>query len=413
MDKDNNMFGGILLVAGTCIGAGMLGLPVMTAAAGFYPTLGAFLFVWFFMTCSALAYLEVSLKFPGETNLISMAGQTLGRSGKIIAWITYLLFLYSLMAAYTAGGTSMLASILKVDISMQVNLLIMAFLLIMPFGFMVFLGTKWVDMFNRMLMFGLIICFALMCILAFNVGPADEFYPMGESKYLLFTFPLLVTAFGYHLLIPTLKSYLRENVKKLRITIILGGLSPLIIYGIWELIILNLIPTWGKDGLVEMLHSGLNPADAVVLALNKHGAHVLWIATWFSFFALTSSFIGVGLGIFDFFSDGLHIHKTKNGRVKLTILTFGPPLLFTILYPQGFLLALSYAGIFAAILLVIYPVAMAWSARYIHKLPSGGYLLRGGKLILLITLIFGILIVCADAFIRLGYFPIPNNNVLS
>ncbi len=116
MKATGSVVGGALLIAGTCVGAGMLGLPVMTAAAGFYPTMAAFLLVWLFMTCSALAYLEVSLRFPGEVNLISMAAKTLGRGGKIIAWITYVLFLYSLMAAYTAGGTTMLANILDLDI---------------------------------------------------------------------------------------------------------------------------------------------------------------------------------------------------------------------------------------------------------------------------------------------------------
>ena len=37
------LLGGILLVAGTAIGAGMLALPVSTGLAGFYPSLFLFL----------------------------------------------------------------------------------------------------------------------------------------------------------------------------------------------------------------------------------------------------------------------------------------------------------------------------------------------------------------------------------
>ena len=36
-DKDNRLIGGILLVAGTAIGAGMLALPVSTSFGGFIP----------------------------------------------------------------------------------------------------------------------------------------------------------------------------------------------------------------------------------------------------------------------------------------------------------------------------------------------------------------------------------------
>ena len=41
------LLGGILLVAGCCIGAGMLGLPVLSAQAGFKPSVVMFLFAGF------------------------------------------------------------------------------------------------------------------------------------------------------------------------------------------------------------------------------------------------------------------------------------------------------------------------------------------------------------------------------
>jgi tyrosine-specific transport protein len=156
-----------------------------------------------------------------------------------------------------------------------------------------------------------------------------------------------------------------------------------------------------------MLNSGVDSTVAMSKALTRHGNHVAFFIVWFSFFALITSFLGVGLGIFDFFSDGLQIHKTKLGRIVLSLLTIGPPFLFAIIYPQGFLIALSYAGIFAAILLIIYPIAMAWSARYVAKVP-GVYQMFGGKLILLLTLVFGLLVMFADVFERLGIFPVPN-----
>ena len=59
--KNSGYLGGVLLVAGTCIGAGMIGVPVKTAASGFYPTLIAFVLVLAIMTMSALLFLEASL----------------------------------------------------------------------------------------------------------------------------------------------------------------------------------------------------------------------------------------------------------------------------------------------------------------------------------------------------------------
>ena len=400
--------GGVLLIGGTCIGAGMLGLPVMTAAAGFYPTIGAFLLVWFFMTCSALAYLEVSLRLPGDTNLNSIAGHTLGRIPKIIAGVLLVLLLYALVAAYASGGTTLLAHILGYDIKSHLHLNMMTLLFETLFAIPVYLGTQWLDRLNRLLMIGFIATFITLCTLAFNVGPAVKFHPVGNSKYLLFTFQLIVTAFGYHNLIPSLKSYLHEDVRKLRITIIVGGLLPLVVYAVWELIILHLIPTWGVGGLVDMLNSGLNPADAITDALANYGEGVLLCQTWFAFFALTTCFMGVGLAIFDFFSDALKVSKQGSGRITLCFLAFAPPTLYTMIHPQGFLLALNYAGLFAAILLIIYPVIMAWSARYVKKLP-GKYEMGGGKFLLALTVLFGVFVVVAEIAQQMGAFPIPHN----
>ena len=188
MSKKGSVLGGVLLVGGTCIGAGMLGLPVMTAAAGFYPTLGAFLLVWFFMSCSALAYLEVALRFKGDTNLISMAGHTLGKAAKVFALVLFIFFLYSLMAAYTSGGTTMLGHILGRDVTGHADLFLIALLFAAPFALLVYLGPHWVDHLNRWLMLIFILAFVGICVLALNIGPAEQFNPVGEPKYLLFTF---------------------------------------------------------------------------------------------------------------------------------------------------------------------------------------------------------------------------------
>ena len=45
------------------------------------------------------------------------------------------------------------------------------------------------------------------------------------------------------------------------------------------------------------------------------------------------------------------------------VITFLPPFLFAVFYPQGFIIALGYASIFVAILLIGLPAAMTWVIR--------------------------------------------------
>ncbi|MES2212194.1 MAG: aromatic amino acid transport family protein, partial [Pseudomonadota bacterium] len=99
----NKAIGGILLIAGTCIGAGTLIMPISTADLGLLPTLALIATCWVFMTFSALYLLEASMQFPASTNMISMTEQTLGPIAKGAAWFMYLFLCYAVCAAYIDG----------------------------------------------------------------------------------------------------------------------------------------------------------------------------------------------------------------------------------------------------------------------------------------------------------------------
>ena len=70
--------------------------------------------------------------------------------------------------------------------------------------------------------------------------------------------------------------------------------------------------------------------------------------------------------------------------MKICALTFIPPLVIVIFYPQIFILALSYAGIVVILLLVLFPIIMVWSGRYKRKIAEG-YRVFGGKYSLVIV----------------------------
>ena len=79
------------------------------------------------------------------------------------------------------------------------------------------------------------------------------------------------------------------------------------------------------------------------------------------------------------------------------MLTFVPPFAFALLYPEGFVLALGYAAIFATILIVILPALMVYKLRRNTKLTSS-YRVGGGTPLLLIVLLAGIILVGIQIF---------------
>src|ERR1700730_4739719 len=104
MSKERgSVFGGMLLIVGSCIGAGMLGLPVITGISGFFPSLIMFFIAWAFMLACALLLIEVNGWYHHQVNLLTMVGDTLGKVGKAICWVSYLFLFYALLVAYISG----------------------------------------------------------------------------------------------------------------------------------------------------------------------------------------------------------------------------------------------------------------------------------------------------------------------
>ena len=61
----------------------------------------------------------------------------------------------------------------------------------------------------------------------------------------------------------------------------------------------------------------------------------------FSMAAILSSFIGVGLGVFDYLADLFKFDNSRAGRAKSWGVTFLPPLLLSLLFPFGFVVAIG------------------------------------------------------------------------
>lgn len=404
-----NYFKGIYFIAGTCIGAGMIGLPVKTAAAGFYPTVCALFLVWLIMTGSGLLLLEASLSFSGEKNFISMTHAIFGNSGKNIAWCICILFLYAVMAAFSSGGAGLLielCSFFKVILNPKLATLIF----MLPFIVIVYAGTKWVAIVNKILTITVIIFFILLCISMFNtqqvLQPITNLSVSSDLTVLFNALPLIVTTFSYHEIIPSLKSYLQEEVISLKVAILLGGFIPLIVYIIWEVVVLLLVPISGPQGLISMLASNKNPSDSLIeyLLVNGHHTNILLLIVCFSFSALTCSLTGTAWALCDFFADGLRIKKNKSGKIILSLLTFMPAIIYPIVCPQGFLQALSFAGAFSAIIMIVYPALMVYKIRSKKNIAKSSiiYKVPINKLLISMIFLFGILVFILEIINNVG-----------
>lgn len=399
----NKTLGSTLITSGTMIGAGMLAMPLTSAGIGFTFTVVLLVLLWILLTYSALLFVEVYQTAEYDAGIGTLAAQYFGRPGRIIATSVLMIFLYALLSAYVTGGGAILASTLPdfatPDLKMKGSIL--AFTIF--FGIFVAIGTSFVDALNRFLFIAMIAALFIVLGLMIPEIKIDNLMAMPIDKALLISAsPVFFTAFGFHGSIPCLNKYLEGDVKALRFSIIVGSAITLVGYLLWQfsthgvlsqsrfLEILNQDPT--LNGLIEAVR--VITGSTIIAAVVKI----------FSALALITSFLGVALGLLECIDDLLkRAFNISANRLSLGFLTFLPPLLFAFFYPEGFILALGYAGQMFAFYAVVLPAALVWKARHQH--PNLPYRVPGGSGFLLFVSILGIIIVSIPFLIKLGVLP--------
>lgn len=350
--------GGVLLIAGTSIGAGMLGIPYAVAAVGFKTALILLFINWIIMLATALLMVEVNTRQPFGADLNTMAYATLGRFGQVVNWLAYLLLLYALTTAYIAMGGGLLDQyVFGVSHSGGYGALLFTLIL----GAIIYFGTSAVDQLNKLFFALKALCFLGIIVV---IVPYVQKSLLSEASmgigYAWYAFPILITSFGFHIVIPTIRNYFK-NDQVLKRVVVVGACVPFVVYTVWVMVTLGVIPVLGNYGFKYLMTHGIDLGMAYHHLLNVRSASGFIIG--FSNVAVTTSFLGVTLALFHFNQDTYKFKKTTPFRLLNFAITYLPPLIFAVFFVNGFLAALGYASIFVCVLLIILPACMTWSLR--------------------------------------------------
>lgn len=382
------------MVAGTTLGAGMLALPMVAASAGFATSLISLCLLWALMCYTALLTMEINIHFPLGSSFGTMAGELLGKGGKIIAFAAMILLFYALTAAYISGGASLMTALLYHYADKSVSLSISALVFTIILGGLVYWKTQAVDYVNRLLftikLIALILSMsALLAHVHMNLIVSLSHHPL----VIWSAIPIMFTSFGFHGSIPSILKYHGHDTSKLKRIFIIGSAIPLVIYAFWILVTLGVIPLSGPQSFLTINQHDHGSVGALTVALSHRFQHpaIIFAINLFSNVAVTTSFLGVTLGLFDYFHDNLRSFQAGK-REMSALLTFLPPLLFALFYPRGFIFALGFAAIALAVLAVLLPVALVWRWRYAVSISRSEsnilYKVKGGRFGL--VLVFGV-----------------------
>lgn len=400
-----SVLGGAMIIAGTAVGAGMFSIPIVTSGVWFSGSVALLIYTWFCMLISGLMILEATMNYPAGASFHTVVKDLLGKGWNTLNSLSITFVLYILTYAYISAGGSIIAHTLEGVFGANQTLSGLVFAIVV--AFIVWLSTRAVDRLSTILIGGMVITFVLSVgdmfthvqpAMLFNQGGSDANY----LPYALAALPYLLTSFGYHGNVPGLVKYYQKDSGAVVRSLVYGTLLALAIYILWQYVIQGNI---ARDAFKQVIAEGGNIGSLLKQMGNVSSSYAVGqLLNAFSYMALASSFLGVSLGLFDFLADFFKFKDNQAGRTKSALVTFVPPTLAALLFPNGFLYAIGFAGLAATIWAVIVPAMMARASR--RRFPQASYRAPGGQGMILFIILFGAINAVAHVLTLLDLLPV-------
>jgi tyrosine-specific transport protein len=383
----NRLFGSTLLVISTSLGISILALPFILGSLGISFTILLLMLAASIMVYTSLFILEINQWFPSGASYINMARKTLGKSGGVITWFLYLLFFYIVISAYLSGGSALIFAGMHNMSDLIMPKWVGSLVWVVIISLAILSGMTNADKVNRIFIIIFVLSFAI--VFAKGVGHIQGQLLTGGNPHLFFiVMPIAMGAFTFHFLIPSLRLYLHDDTAKVRKVLLTGGVCVFVIYLLWLILIFGIVPLTGGHSFMSL--KTVNHPTTILMAELQWLTGSTWLALCvriFAFFTLICAFLGVSLSFFNFIKTSFTIKNSPAGKGLILGIIFVLPLLYTLIFPAEFFAVIATAGTFVVLIFALLPVLMVWSGRYVKGL-SFGYTVRGGKVSLVMIILF-------------------------
>lgn len=395
---------GAMVICGTVAGAGMFTLPVVMAGAWFSWSVLLLVISWGCMLLSGLLFMHASLWYPEGAGFDTLTRDLTSRIWSQLNGLSILFVLGILTYAYISASAPVYHASLN-RLGFAINEPLTKLVLTLLVAFIVWLGTAGVSRFITFcLVAKILLFFILFGGVLTQVQPRLLFrFNENSSNYLPYIFgvlPFCLASFGFHGNITGLISYYSGNKRKITQALLAGTLLALVLYLVWITCTMGNIPRHAFPAIAEK-----GGDIAALIAALQQGTHVNALSlllTIFAHFAVICSFLGVTAGLFDFIRDKLQLTADRRGRTLAVLTTFAPPLAASLLYPQGFLIAIGYAGLFATLWALFTPALLIYRAQ---QKFSPKPLSIGKKLAVFAVVTFGIVNIVAWVLTQCHFLP--------
>ena len=327
-----------LLIAGTAVGVGILGLPVQVGMAGLLPAMVGLSVGLVLMYISGMVIAEAYVQSENkDADFPSLAEYILGKPGKYLVIIGYMIIFWGLLIAYYSAGTSILLYIMPFSLPRWLALL----LFFSPITAILFYSFKYVLRFNAVIMILLMASFATLLIICSH-GIELERYNNISWSLLPGTLPIILCTLAYQNTIPAICQRFKGDIKQIRYVIISGLALIGLICLLWLTTVIGALPLEGNTSIHSALIANQPATIPLTETLNSHWVTLTGI--FFSIAAIATSYISISFGMLRFFQDVLPLKNNNKNVFGSAILVFIPPVIVSLICPNIFLKAMDIVG---------------------------------------------------------------------
>jgi len=285
----NKLYSASFTLAGTIIGAGVLGLPYVIGQSGFLIGLGWIIIIGFLTLMVYLMLGEITLRTKKPHQLPGLAEKYVGEKMKHLITFLSVSWMYGSLIAYVQGSGELINSLFGIS---PFTAKLMFFI---PFSIIIYFGVKGVEKTEYLMTPVIIFSTLILSIAALFYFDPSNILKVKMSNYLA-PVGIIMFALAGTSAIPQMKEILWKEKGKLKKSILIGFSIPFFVYIIFTMICIGAL--------------GSNISEVATISLGEqYGTFFLVFGNLFAFFAMATCFVSIGNSLIETYNQDYGISK--------------------------------------------------------------------------------------------------------
>ncbi len=364
-----SLFEAVMIIVGSVIGAGVLGIPYVVAQVGFWVGLLYIAGLGFVMILLHLFLGEIVLRTKKYLQIGGLCEKYLGKKAGGFMKLLMLLMLTSALVAYIVGMGEA-AQAIFINYGIDIPAYAWSIIAWLIGSIVVIAGVRTLAHIEFVLAS---VIFVIIIIIAALAAPHIEVEKLMRFDLAQFFLPYGVVLFAFHgtNAIAEVEEIMPNQQKRMKQVIILAGVLPIIIYILFALAVVGV--------------TGINTTEIATVGLGKVlGPGAIVFGNLFALFAMMTSFFALGFALRRTYEWDFNFKK-----IIALLLTLCVPILIFILGLRNFIATIGIAGALFGSIEAIMIIMMFWRARKKGDMSVRAYALHGASFVaVLLFLVF-------------------------